>query len=85
MCRLGQEYAYRFARGEEVTATTGIRAKLSRALDWLVIANHAEIVRPDTVTTLRRSKCSRSQRRHTLIKCFENADNSISENNEEIE
>jgi hypothetical protein len=43
MCRLGQEDAYRFARGEQVTATTGERAKLSRPLDWLVIADHAEM------------------------------------------
>jgi hypothetical protein len=43
MCRLGQEDAYRFARGEEITSTTGVRAKLSRPLDWLVIADHAEM------------------------------------------
>mgnify|MGYP001825195711 FL=1 len=43
MCRLGQEDAYRFARGEEVTATTGVRAKLGRPLDWLVISDHAEM------------------------------------------
>ena len=43
MCRLGQEDAYRFARGEEVVSTTGVRAKLSRPLDWLVIADHAEM------------------------------------------
>ena len=43
MNRLGQEDAYRFARGEEVTSTTGIRAKLSRPLDWLVISDHAEM------------------------------------------
>ncbi len=43
MCRLGQEDAYRFARGEEVTATTGVRATLGRPLDWLVIADHAEM------------------------------------------
>ena len=43
MCRLGQEDAFRFARGEEVVATTGIRAKLSRPLDFLVIADHAEM------------------------------------------
>jgi hypothetical protein len=43
MCRLGQEDAYRFARGEEVTATTGVRARLSRPLDWLVISDHAEM------------------------------------------
>ena len=41
--RLGQEDAYRFARGEEVTSTTGVRARLSRPLDWLVISDHAEM------------------------------------------
>ena len=35
--------AYRFARGEEVTSTTGVRAKLSRPLDWLAISDHAEM------------------------------------------
>ena len=43
MCRLSQEDAYRFARGEEVTATGGVRAQLSRPLDWLVISDHAEM------------------------------------------
>lgn len=43
MCRLSQEDAYRFARGEEVTSTTGVNARLSRPLDWLVIADHAEM------------------------------------------
>ena len=43
MCRLGQEDAYRFARGEEVTSTTGVRARLGRPLDWLVISDHAEM------------------------------------------
>jgi hypothetical protein len=41
--RVSQEEAYRFARGEEVTSTTGVRARLSRPLDWLVIADHAEM------------------------------------------
>ena len=41
--RVGQEDAFRFARGEEVTATGGLRAKLSRPLDFLVIADHAEM------------------------------------------
>jgi hypothetical protein len=41
--RLGQEEAFRFARGEEVTSTGGLRAKLSRPLDWLVVADHAEM------------------------------------------
>ncbi len=39
---LGPEEAYRFARGEEVTSSTGLRVKLGRPLDWLVIADHAE-------------------------------------------
>ena len=43
MCRLGQEDAYRFAKGEEVTATTGVRGRLARPLDWLVISDHAEM------------------------------------------
>jgi len=40
--RLGPEEAYRFAKGEEVTSSTGVRARLLRPLDWLVIADHAE-------------------------------------------
>lgn len=40
--RLGPETAYRFARGEVVTATNGMRARLRRPLDFLVIADHAE-------------------------------------------
>jgi hypothetical protein len=39
---LGPEAAYRFARGEEVISSTGQPAKLSRPLDFLVIADHAE-------------------------------------------
>ena len=40
--RLGFEDAYRFARGEELTASGGHRAKLSRPLDFLVIADHSD-------------------------------------------
>ncbi len=39
---LGPEEAYRFARGEEVTASNGMRIKLSRPLDWLVVADHSD-------------------------------------------
>ena len=42
-CRLGPEEAYRLARGEEVTTSSGQRAKLSRPLDFLVVADHAEM------------------------------------------
>jgi hypothetical protein len=40
--RLGPEDAYRFARGEEVTASSGPRVKLSRPLDFLVVADHSD-------------------------------------------
>jgi hypothetical protein len=40
--RIGMDEAYRFALGQEVTATTGIKAKLSRPLDFLVIADHSD-------------------------------------------
>lgn len=40
--RLGPEEALRFARGEEVTATTGAKARLARPLDFLVIADHSD-------------------------------------------
>ena len=40
--RLGPEDALRFAKGEEVVASSGMSAKLARPLDFLVIADHAE-------------------------------------------
>ena len=40
--RLGPDEAYRFARGEEVTSNTGLRVRLQRPLDFLVITDHAE-------------------------------------------
>jgi len=41
-CRLGPDTAYRFARGEVVVSSIGVRAKLIRPLDFLVVADHAE-------------------------------------------
>ena len=41
---LGLEEAYRFARGEEVVSSTGQPVKLSRPLDWLVIADHSDVM-----------------------------------------
>ncbi len=38
---LGPEEAYRFARGEEVLSAHGLRARLIRPLDFLVVADHA--------------------------------------------
>jgi hypothetical protein len=40
--RLGLDDAYRFARGEEVMASSGQPARLGRPLDWLVIADHSD-------------------------------------------
>ena len=39
---LPAEAAYRFARGEEVTSSTGLQARLKRPLDFLVIADHSD-------------------------------------------
>ena len=39
---LGPDEAFRFARGEEVTSSTGLRVQLNRPLDFLVVADHAE-------------------------------------------
>jgi hypothetical protein len=40
--RLLPEEALRFAKGEEVTSSNGIKAKLARPLDFLVITDHSE-------------------------------------------
>ena len=41
-CRLGPKDAYRFAKGEEVTASMGERVRLSRPLDFLVVTDHSD-------------------------------------------
>jgi hypothetical protein len=41
-CRLGLEEAYRFARGEEVTSSMGIRVRLSRPLDFIAVTDHSD-------------------------------------------
>ena len=40
--RLSPEEALRFASGQEVTSSTGLKAKLERPLDFLVVSDHAE-------------------------------------------
>jgi hypothetical protein len=40
--RLTPRDAYRFATGEEVTSSTGQQVKLSRPLDFLVVADHSD-------------------------------------------
>ena len=39
---LPPEMAYRYAMGEEVVSSTGLRTKLVRPLDWLVVSDHSE-------------------------------------------
>jgi len=40
--RIGPRDAYRFARGEQVMASSGQPARLSRPLDFLVVADHSD-------------------------------------------
>jgi hypothetical protein len=40
--RLGLHAAYRFARGEQVTASSGQEVRLGRPLDWLAITDHSD-------------------------------------------
>jgi len=40
--RLGPEEAYQFARGDQVTSTGGYNVRLSRPLDFLVVADHSD-------------------------------------------
>ena len=40
--RLPPTEAYRFARGEEVVSSSGQPLRLSRPLDWLVVADHSD-------------------------------------------
>src|SRR6476619_2662241 len=41
-CRLGPKEAYRFAQGQQVLASSGQPVKLSRPLDFLVVADHSD-------------------------------------------
>ena len=40
--RLSPDDAHRFARGEELTTSTGLKARLSQPLDFLVVADHSD-------------------------------------------
>lgn len=42
--RITPELAFRFARGETVTAQSGIKARLSRPLDFLLLSDHSEFL-----------------------------------------
>src|SRR5450432_565430 len=41
-CRLNPRDAYRFARGEQIMASSGQPVKLSRPLDFLVVSDHSD-------------------------------------------
>ncbi|MEH6583413.1 MAG: DUF3604 domain-containing protein [Halioglobus sp.] len=41
---LGPNEAYLFARGQEITSATGIRVKLARPLDWMVLTDHTDLM-----------------------------------------
>ena len=41
-CRLGPVEALRFGKGEEIMASSGQRVKLSRPLDFMVVADHSD-------------------------------------------
>jgi len=49
--RLGVREAYRFARGQEVTASSGQNVRLSRPLDWLVVADHSDGLHSREITS----------------------------------
>ena len=51
---LGPEPAYRFARGEAVVSSSGQPVRLSRPLDFLVVADHAEGLGSTCAVTRRR-------------------------------
>ena len=68
--RLDAVEAYRFARGEEVRMENGMRARLSRPLDWLVIADHAEfagIMQEIVVGNPKLMVDERNRRWHNLV------------------
>jgi hypothetical protein len=41
---LDHDDAYRFAKGQEVVSSTGLKVKLGRPLDWLVITDHSDMM-----------------------------------------
>jgi hypothetical protein len=41
---LGPDEAWRFARGEEVRSSTGLPVRLARPLDWMVLADHSDLM-----------------------------------------
>ena len=44
--KLGPDIAYQFARGDEIVTSHGEKVRLSRPLDFVVVADHAEAYTP---------------------------------------
>ncbi len=40
--KLGPDDAYRFAKGETLTSSMGLKVRLNRPLDWMAVTDHAE-------------------------------------------
>ena len=68
MNRLGQEDAFRFARGEEVTSTGGLRAKLVAAARLPGDLRPRRDVRPDAAAPQRRSRGARHRGRAAVVR-----------------
>ena len=43
-CTLGPDDAYRLARGEQITASSGLPVQLARPLDWMVVTDHSDLM-----------------------------------------
>lgn len=41
---LGPEQAWAFAKGQEITSSTGLPVKLGRPLDWMVLTDHTDMM-----------------------------------------
>jgi hypothetical protein len=41
---LGPDDAWRFAKGEQITSSTGQPVRLSRPLDWMVLTDHTDLM-----------------------------------------
>ena len=41
---VGLDEAYRLAKGEKITSSTGLPVKLSRPLDWMIVTDHTDLM-----------------------------------------
>ncbi len=61
--RLAPKDAYKFAKGEEVMASSGQRARLTRPLDFIAVTDHSDGFGFFPLLVRRRSEDSRGSRR----------------------